>query len=134
MPVLPRCSPGVAPSGWMLPGIASAALVSVRAYASGARRAPGIVTVACSVLEVADMTTTMPAASPGQNHPQRVDVFRRRAMSRAARVASVRSEEKDLDFERKVVPLSIWDSPGPYGAVQCGAWVASQAHVRAQED
>ena len=28
VPTLPRCSPGVAPSGWMLPGIASAARVS----------------------------------------------------------------------------------------------------------
>ena len=41
VPTWPRCSPGVAPSGWMLPGIAAAARASGLAYASGAMRAAG---------------------------------------------------------------------------------------------
>jgi hypothetical protein len=66
VPTLPRCSAGVGPSGWMLPGIASAARASARAYASGATRAPGIVTVACSVVLGADMTTPCPPPGPAR--------------------------------------------------------------------
>ncbi len=77
------------------------------------------------------MATTMPVARPGQNHPYRVDVTA--AISRPDRDASGRSIEKILISDRPLVPVLIGDSSGPYGAVQCGAWVASQAHVRGLE-
>src|ERR1700722_5504081 len=41
VPTLPRRLPGVGPSGWILPGSATAALVSGLALASGAGRAAG---------------------------------------------------------------------------------------------
>jgi hypothetical protein len=47
VPTLPKRSPGVAPSGYGVPGIAAADPLSGFAKTSGATRAPGIRTVAC---------------------------------------------------------------------------------------
>jgi hypothetical protein len=57
------------------------------------------------VLEVADMTTTLPVTQPGQNHPERVDVFRRAGNESTGQRRLGPFGGKDLDFERTEATL-----------------------------